>query len=87
MFDDMISAIQEDTVRLLYHVQVEQKETEFPEPEQFREIERVVLLRVIDRKWMDHIDDIWHCRFPVYPSMNAAAGLLRLCSVLDSAIS
>ena len=28
----------------------EQKETEFPEPEQFREIERVVLLRVIDRK-------------------------------------
>ncbi len=36
----------------------EQKETEFPEPEQFREIERVVLLRVIDRKWMDHIDDM-----------------------------
>jgi len=36
----------------------EAKETEFPEPEQFREIERVILLRVIDRKWMDHIDDM-----------------------------
>ncbi|MCD7708927.1 MAG: preprotein translocase subunit SecA [Clostridiales bacterium] len=36
----------------------EAKETEFPEPEQFRELERVVLLRVIDRKWMDHIDDM-----------------------------
>ena len=34
----------------------EAKETEFPEPEQFRELERVVLLKVIDRKWMDHID-------------------------------
>ena len=40
----------------------EQKETEFPEPEQFREIERVVLLRVIDRKWMDHIDDMAQLR-------------------------
>ena len=36
----------------------EAKETEFPEPEQFRELERVVLLKVIDRKWMDHIDDM-----------------------------
>ncbi|MCM1257337.1 MAG: preprotein translocase subunit SecA [Roseburia sp.] len=36
----------------------ETKETEFPEPEQFRELERVVLLKVIDRKWMDHIDDM-----------------------------
>ncbi len=36
----------------------EAKETEFPEPEQFREIERVVLLKVIDRRWMDHIDDM-----------------------------
>ena len=40
----------------------EAKETEFPEPEQFREIERVVLLRVIDRKWMDHIDDMAQLR-------------------------
>ncbi len=36
----------------------ETKETEFPEVEQFRELERVVLLKVIDRKWMDHIDDM-----------------------------
>ena len=36
----------------------EAKETEFPEIEQFREIERVILLKVIDRKWMDHIDDM-----------------------------
>ena len=36
----------------------EAKETEFPEIEQFRELERVVLLKVIDGKWMDHIDDM-----------------------------
>ncbi len=36
----------------------EQKEAEFPEPEHIREIERVILLRVIDNKWMDHIDDM-----------------------------
>ena len=36
----------------------EAKEAEFPEPEQLREIERVVLLKVIDAKWMDHIDDM-----------------------------
>ncbi len=36
----------------------EQKETDFPEPEQVREIERVILLKVIDSKWMDHIDDM-----------------------------
>lgn len=36
----------------------ETKEAEFPEPEQLREIERVVLLKVIDAKWMDHIDDM-----------------------------
>ena len=36
----------------------EAKENEFAEPEQFRELERVVLLKVIDRKWMDHIDDM-----------------------------
>ena len=40
----------------------EAKETEFPEPEQFRELERVVLLKVIDRKWMDHIDDMEQLR-------------------------
>ena len=36
----------------------EAKEAEFPEVEQLREIERVVLLKAIDRKWMDHIDDM-----------------------------
>ena len=36
----------------------ETKEAEFPEPEQLRELERVVLLKSIDSKWMDHIDDM-----------------------------
>ncbi len=50
-------ALKEQAVRL-YEV----KETEFPEPEQFRELERVVLLKAIDRKWMDHIDDMEQLR-------------------------
>ena len=45
--------LKEQAVRLY-----EAKETEFPEVEQFRELERVVLLKVIDRKWIDHIDDM-----------------------------
>ena len=36
----------------------ESKESEFPDEEAVREIERVVLLKVVDRKWMDHIDDM-----------------------------
>ena len=36
----------------------EAKEAEFPEAEMIRELERVVLLKTIDRKWMDHIDDM-----------------------------
>ncbi|MCI9075031.1 MAG: preprotein translocase subunit SecA [Dorea sp.] len=36
----------------------ERKEAEFPEPEHIRELERVILLKVIDNKWMDHIDDM-----------------------------
>ena len=36
----------------------EEKEAEFPETEAIREVERVILLKVIDRKWMDHIDDM-----------------------------
>ena len=36
----------------------EDKEAEFPEAEHLREVERVFLLRVIDAKWMDHIDDM-----------------------------
>ena len=45
--------LKEQAVRLY-----EAKETEFPEIEQFRELERVILLKVIDHKWMDHIDDM-----------------------------
>ena len=40
----------------------EVKEAEFPESEQLREIERVVLLKVIDARWMDHIDDMEQLR-------------------------
>ncbi len=40
----------------------EEKEAMFPEAEQIREIERVILLKVIDSKWMDHIDDMDHLR-------------------------
>ncbi len=36
----------------------EEKESEFAEEEQIRELERVILLKVIDQKWMDHIDDM-----------------------------
>jgi len=36
----------------------EEKEAEFPEPEAIREMERVILLKVIDRKWMAHLDDM-----------------------------
>ena len=46
-------ALKEQAVKLY-----EAKETEFPEPEQFRELERVVLLKAIDKKWMNHIDDM-----------------------------
>ena len=45
--------LKEEAVKLY-----EAKETEFPEPEAIREVERVILLKVIDRKWMDHIDDM-----------------------------
>ena len=45
--------IKEEAVKLY-----EAKEAEFPEPEQLRELERVILLKSIDSKWMDHIDDM-----------------------------
>ncbi|MBQ8815862.1 MAG: preprotein translocase subunit SecA [Lachnospiraceae bacterium] len=45
--------LKEEAVKLY-----EAKEAEFPEAENMREIERVILLKVIDRKWMDHIDDM-----------------------------
>jgi len=40
----------------------EQKEAEFPEPEAMREVERVLLLKTIDRHWMNHIDDMEQLR-------------------------
>jgi preprotein translocase subunit SecA len=51
--DDLLERLQKEAVELY-----EAKEKEFPEEEQIRELERVVLLKVIDRKWMDHIDDM-----------------------------
>ena len=45
--------LKEEAVKLY-----EEKEAEFPEAEQLRELERVVLLKSVDRKWMDHIDDM-----------------------------
>lgn len=45
--------LKEEAVKLY-----EAKESEFPEPEHIRELERIVLLKVIDRKWMDHLDDM-----------------------------
>ena len=45
--------LKEEAVKLY-----ESKETEFPLPEQLREVERVILLKTVDKKWMDHIDDM-----------------------------
>ncbi len=50
-------SMKEEAVKLY-----EAKEAEFPEPEAIRELERVILLKVIDRKWMDHIDDMEQLR-------------------------
>ncbi len=50
---DLIEQLQEEAVKLY-----EQKEAEFPEAEQIREIERVVLLKATDSRWMNHIDDM-----------------------------
>ena len=51
--NEMKHILKEEAVKLY-----EAKEAEFPEPEQLRELERVVLLKCIDSKWMDHIDDM-----------------------------
>ena len=51
--NEMKHILKEEAVKLY-----EAKEAEFPEPEQLRELERVVLLKSIDSKWMDHIDDM-----------------------------
>lgn len=49
--------LKEEAVKLY-----ESKETEFPLPEQLREVERVILLKTVDKKWMDHIDDMEQLR-------------------------
>ena len=51
--NELKQSLKEQAVKLY-----EAKEAEFPEAEQLREMERVILLKVIDRKWMDHIDDM-----------------------------
>ena len=51
--DELVQQLKESAVKLY-----EAKEAEFPEPDQIREVERIILLKVIDRKWMDHIDDM-----------------------------
>ena len=51
--NELMQKLKEQAVKLY-----EEKEAEFPEAEQIREIERVILLKVIDTKWMSHIDDM-----------------------------
>ena len=51
--NELKHSLKEEAIKLY-----ETKEAEFPEPEQIREIERVVLLKVIDNKWMAHLDDM-----------------------------
>ena len=51
--DELIQQLKEAAVKVY-----EAKEAEFPEPDQIREVERIILMKVIDRKWMDHIDDM-----------------------------
>ena len=55
--DGLKQQLKEEAVALY-----ESKEAEFPEPEAVRELERVVILKVVDRKWMDHIDDMEQLR-------------------------
>ena len=51
--NELVQKLKEQAVKFY-----EEKEAEFPEAEQIREIERVILLKVIDTKWMSHIDDM-----------------------------
>ena len=50
---ELVQQLKAETVK-----HYEAKEAEFSDKEQLREVERAILLRVIDRKWMDHIDDM-----------------------------
>ena len=51
--DELLQQLKEEAVKVY-----EEKEAEFPDPDQIREVERIILLKVIDHKWMDHIDDM-----------------------------
>ena len=51
--DELLQQLKEEAVKVY-----EAKEAEFPDPDQIREVERIILLKVIDHKWMDHIDDM-----------------------------
>jgi len=55
--NELIHNLKEQAIKLY-----EEKEAEFPDSEQMREFERVILLRVIDNKWMNHIDDMEQLR-------------------------
>ena len=55
---DMKKAALKETLTEMALQAYADKESEFPDPESMREAERVVLLKTIDRKWMDHIDDM-----------------------------
>ena len=55
--DGLKQQLKEEAVKLY-----EAKEAEFPEPEAIREVERVVLLRSVDSRWMNHIDDMEQLR-------------------------
>jgi len=55
--DELKQKLKADAVRLY-----DEKEHEFASEEQIRELERIVLLKVIDQKWMDHIDDMEQLR-------------------------
>ena len=55
--DELKQLLKENAIKLY-----EEKEAMFQDPEQMRELERVVLLRVIDNKWMNHIDDMTQLR-------------------------
>ena len=64
--EEQFASMKKDELRQLLKSKAiklyEEKEAEFPEAEQMREIERVILLRVIDNKWMSHIDDMAQLR-------------------------
>ncbi len=55
--NELVHRLKEEAIKLY-----NDKEAEFPDPEKLRDLERVVLLKVIDNKWMSHIDDMEQLR-------------------------